>query len=124
MQDKELLQHYRMISIDRPGFGFSDFGKPVHLSAQSSLISPVIKKINNGKPVYLAGHSLGGPLIIKLAADFPGYYDGLVMLAGSAFVPLEFNKHAFVSEGACYDATVYLTNASFMDAPQENESVH
>lgn len=48
----------------------------------------------------------------------------LVMLAGSAFVPLEFNKHAFESEGACYDATVYLTNASFMDAPQENESVH
>lgn len=83
MQDKELLRQYRMISIDRPGFGYSDFGKPVNLAAQSALISPVIKKINNGKPVYLVGHSLGGPLIIKFAADFPGYYDGLVILAGS-----------------------------------------
>lgn len=48
----------------------------------------------------------------------------LVMLAGSAFVPVEFNRHAFESEGACYDATVYLTDASFMEALKENESVH
>ena len=50
--------------------------------------------------------------------------DKLVMLAGSAFVPIEFNKHAFDSERACYDSTAYLTSASFMDALKENESVH
>jgi pimeloyl-ACP methyl ester carboxylesterase len=83
MQDKELLQHFRMISFDRPGFGYSDFGKPLRLEPQVQLISPIIHKLNNGKPVYLAGHSLGGPLIVKMAADFPDYYDGLVIISGS-----------------------------------------
>lgn len=83
MQDKELLQHYRMISFDRPGFGYSDFGKALHLEANAQLISPIIHKMNNGKPVYLAGHSLGGPLIVKMAADYPDYFDGLVIISGS-----------------------------------------
>ena len=83
MQDSALLQHYRMISIDRPGFGYSDFGHPEHLTRQSELISPVLEKTNNDKPVYLAGHSLGGPLIIQLAADNPILIKGLVMISGS-----------------------------------------
>lgn len=48
----------------------------------------------------------------------------LVMLAGSAFVPLEFNRHAFESERACYDETAFFTNASFLVGLKENESVH
>jgi pimeloyl-ACP methyl ester carboxylesterase len=81
--DKELLQKFRMIAIDRPGFGYSDFGKPLNLAQQSVIISPLFDYINNGKPVYLVGHSLGGPMVIKLAADNPGRIAGLVLLAGS-----------------------------------------
>lgn len=83
MEDSLLLRQYRMISIDRPGFGYSDFGEAEHLTRQSELISPVFKKINNGKPMYLAGHSLGGPMIIQLAADNPDLFSGLVMISGS-----------------------------------------
>src|SRR5450432_660270 len=36
--DKDLLQKFRMISIDRPGFGYSDFGKPLNLAQQSIVI--------------------------------------------------------------------------------------
>jgi pimeloyl-ACP methyl ester carboxylesterase len=83
MQDSLLLRQYRMVSIDRPGFGYSDFGNPEHLLRQSELISPVLEKLNNGMPMYLAGHSLGGPLIIQLAADNPSLIAALVMIAGS-----------------------------------------
>lgn len=83
MQDKELLMKFRMISIDRPGFGYSDFGEAYHIEDQSTLISPLFKLWKNGKPVYLVGHSLGGPMIIQLNADNPGIFDGLVLLAGS-----------------------------------------
>ena len=48
----------------------------------------------------------------------------LVALAGSAFVPIEFNNRAFASEGASYDPTAYLTTDTFMDAISETESVH
>jgi pimeloyl-ACP methyl ester carboxylesterase len=83
LQDSALLQKFRLISIDRPGFGHSDFGKPQNLAQQSVTISPLFNEINNGKPVWLVGHSLGSPMIIKLAADNPGRIAGLVLLAGS-----------------------------------------
>jgi pimeloyl-ACP methyl ester carboxylesterase len=83
MKDKDLLQHFRMVSIDRPGFGYSDFGDAAHLDVQAQIISPLLKQLANNKPMYLAGHSLGGPMIVKLAADNPGLVSALVMLAGS-----------------------------------------
>lgn len=83
MRDKELLKHYRMISVDRPGFGYSDFGEPLHLAEQSLLLNAAINKLRNGKPVYLVGHSLGGPMIVVMAADNPEYYNGLVLISGS-----------------------------------------
>lgn len=83
MQDKDLLKHYRMISVDRPGFGYSDFGEPLHLAAQSVLLNGAINELRNGKPMYLVGHSLGGPMIVVMAADNPEYYNGLVLISGS-----------------------------------------
>ncbi len=83
MRDPILLEKYRMISVDRPGFGYSDFGDAMNLQDQSMIIQPLFEKEQNGKPVYLVGHSLGGPLIIQLAVDRPGFFDALVILAGS-----------------------------------------
>ena len=48
----------------------------------------------------------------------------LVALAGSAFVPIEFNTRCFASEGASCDPAAYLTTDTFMDAISENESIH
>ncbi|HYF32135.1 MAG TPA: alpha/beta hydrolase [Chitinophagaceae bacterium] len=83
MQDTDLLKQFRIVSVDRPGFGYSDFGKVMNLSAQADILNSWMQKINNGKPVYLVGHSLGGPLIIKMAADKPGMYKSLVVISGS-----------------------------------------
>lgn len=82
--DKELLQHYRLISLDRPGFGYSDYGDALNFKQQGVLLSAVLHHIQNGKPMALVGHSLGGPMVIKLAAenaDLP--ISNIVVLAGS-----------------------------------------
>src|SRR5688572_1754734 len=96
MKDKDLLDKYRMISIDRPGFGYSDFGKAEPMKEQSALISPLLAEWENGKAVYMVGHSLGGPLIIQLYADNPGMIDGLVLLAASVD-PAEEKKEVWRS---------------------------
>jgi pimeloyl-ACP methyl ester carboxylesterase len=84
LKDSLLLEHYRMVSLDRPGFGYSDFGQATGIQQQADLLGPVLHKLANGKPMYLIGHSLGGPMIIKLAADNPDLpIKGLVLLAGS-----------------------------------------
>ena len=83
MQDKDLLAKYRMIAVDRPGFGYSRFGDAKDLNEQSKLITPLIKSFYNGKPMYAVGHSLGGPMIVKLQMDNENLFTGLVILAGS-----------------------------------------
>jgi pimeloyl-ACP methyl ester carboxylesterase len=83
MQDKDLLARYRMISIDRPGFGYSRFGDAKNLAEQSLIISLLIKYINNGQPVHIIGHSLGGPLAVKLVADNPSAFATMILLAAS-----------------------------------------
>jgi len=83
LKDKTLLSHFRMVAIDRPGFGHSDYGKPQHLSMQSELISPIFKILDNHKPVFIAGHSLGGPMVVKLVADNPSVFSAVVIISGS-----------------------------------------
>lgn len=83
LMDTDLLREFRLVSIDRPGFGNSDFGYAENLARQSVLMSPVIRSLSNGKPMYIVGHSLGGPMVIKLAADNPGLFSSLIILAGS-----------------------------------------
>jgi pimeloyl-ACP methyl ester carboxylesterase len=117
MQDSDLLKKFRMISIDRPGFGYSDFRHPEHLEEQSRLISPLFNRWKNGKPVFLAGHSLGGPMIIQLNADNPGLVSGLVLLAASVD-PTEEKKEywRYIMNGALLQ---YLLPGAFRPSNRE-----
>jgi pimeloyl-ACP methyl ester carboxylesterase len=89
MEEPALLFHYRMIAVDRPGFGYSEFGNAMTLAEQSMQLIAVIKHLDNGKPVYLAGHSLGGPLVVKMAADAPQMFSGIMLISGSVDPSLE-----------------------------------
>lgn len=83
LQDKNLLKKYRIVSVDRPGFGYSEFGRVRNLQQQSDIISVLLKKLQNGKPVYAIGRSYGGPMIAKLAVDNPEMFSGLVLIAAA-----------------------------------------
>jgi pimeloyl-ACP methyl ester carboxylesterase len=83
MKDKDLLNRFRMVSIDRPGFGYSRFGDAKKLKEQSNLISGFARSINNNKPVYAIGHSYGGTVIVQLQVDNEDLFDGLILLAAS-----------------------------------------
>jgi len=83
LTDTILLKKYRMIAIDRPGFGYSDFGAAENLEDQSAIMETVVAQTANGKPFVLIGHSLGGPLIVKMATDRPELFQHLIILAGS-----------------------------------------
>jgi pimeloyl-ACP methyl ester carboxylesterase len=89
MWDERLRKKFRIISIDRPGYGYSDFGEALHLQEQCSLLLPVLRKLKNEQPMFLCGHSYGGPVVAKLAADAPGLFKTIVIAAGSIDPALE-----------------------------------
>ncbi|MCV2402502.1 alpha/beta hydrolase [Marinomonas sp. C2222] len=86
--DEELKQDFYVYSMDRPGWGGSTYPNsrfPSDLAAQSALIGPMLESIwraNDEEKVILVGHSLGGSLVPKLAADYPHLVKGIVILAG------------------------------------------
>ncbi len=78
-----------LIALDRPGFGSSEPACAVpSLAAQAAAIEPLLVERNGHYPL-LVGHSLGGPVIARVAADYPERVGGLLVLAGNLDPHLE-----------------------------------
>lgn len=87
--DQDLLAHYNVLLLDRPGFGYSDFGKAeVDMAQQSVILREVINQFTFDHKV-LIGHSLGGPIICRMAMDEPNIAVALLIVAGSVSPELE-----------------------------------
>jgi len=89
MADADLGRKFRIVSMDRPGFGYSDFGNALHLEEQARIIVPILKSLKSTKPIFLCGHSMGGPVVVKLASDNPDMFKTIVIVAGSIDVVQE-----------------------------------
>ncbi len=91
LADTVLLKSAQMVAIDRPGFGFSSFGKvQPSLEKQAEAVIGVVR-LFPCRPVVLVGHSYGGAVICRAAMDYPEEVDGLVVVAGSIDPDLEPN---------------------------------
>ncbi len=90
MTDNALLQKAKVYAVDRPGYGFSGFGKTeTSIKRQAALIKPLLDSIRTSKsPVVVMGVSYGGPVAARLALDYPDLVDGLV-LGAPAIAPGE-----------------------------------
>lgn len=78
----QLREQFRVISLDRPGSGYSTRhnGTPADLPAQARQIAGFIRALGLGQPLVL-GHSLGGAIALALALDHPQVVSGLVLVA-------------------------------------------
>jgi pimeloyl-ACP methyl ester carboxylesterase len=97
MKDTVLLKKVKMVAVDRIGFGDSDFGNAEKsLIVQAELLKPIVAKYKkSGKKIILIGHSLGGPMIARMAMDYPELIDNLIIVAGSIAPDLEPNEKWF-----------------------------
>jgi pimeloyl-ACP methyl ester carboxylesterase len=90
MWDEDMRNKFRILAIDRPGFGHSNFGKAYHLQEQANLLLPILKQLShNNKPVFLMGHSMGGPVVLQLAANEPTLFSKVIIVAGSIDISQE-----------------------------------
>lgn len=77
-----------LVALDRPGFGSSGPADAVtRLTDQAAAVSALLP--TDDRPVLLVGHSLGGAVVARVAADQPERVGALVLLAASLDPALE-----------------------------------
>lgn len=79
---ERLSTKYRVVTVDRPGSGYSvrDNAVQADLSTQARAIAALIEKMQMG-PTVVVGHSLGGALALTLALEHPQTVAGLALVA-------------------------------------------
>jgi pimeloyl-ACP methyl ester carboxylesterase len=84
LTDDSLLQeHFKIVSVDRLGYGKSGYGKEeLSVDLQAQAIKQIIDKENTShKKVYLLGRSYGAPITAWLAINYPQKFEKLVMVS-------------------------------------------
>lgn len=119
LADTSLTSQARVVSVDRPGFGYtSGFGNPEgSLERQAAALKAVADRLAPGQKVLLAGHSLGGPVIARFAMDYPQQVAGLVIVAGSIDPDLE--EHPWWQGAVDHPPLCWLTPESLWTSNRE-----
>lgn len=84
LTDDSLLQeHFKIVAVDRLGYGKSGYGKEeLSVETQALAIKQIIDKENTtGKKVALLGRSYGAPITAWLAIHYPEKFEKLVMVS-------------------------------------------
>jgi len=95
--DATSLEHFLLdpvadlapMAIDRPGFGHSRPRAPARtLREQAQALEPFLVEQGGRYPI-LVGHSFGGAVVARTAAEYPDRVGGLVIVSGSLDPDLE-----------------------------------
>jgi pimeloyl-ACP methyl ester carboxylesterase len=80
--------HLDVVALDRPGFGSSQPDRAVtSIAAQAAAVDALLP--TDGRRAVLLGHSLGGAIVARVAAEHPQRVAALVLLAASLDPALE-----------------------------------
>lgn len=118
---------WQVLALDRPGFGHS--GPPGAVTGLEEQAAAVLALMaTDGRPVVLLGHSLGGPVVARVAADHPERVTALVLLAAS-LDPAQESTHPMQFVGGWWPVrsllprTLRNANAELMALKPELEAL-
>jgi pimeloyl-ACP methyl ester carboxylesterase len=76
-------EHYQVIALDRPGFGYSTrpYDRPWTARAQAELVHKALRQFGIARPI-VAAHSSGTQVALELALRYPHDVRSLVLMSG------------------------------------------
>jgi pimeloyl-ACP methyl ester carboxylesterase len=88
MSDTMIRSRFKVFAVDRPGYGYSGFGRPEpSIQKQAEMIRPILDSLHTTKhPVIILAGSYGASIACRITMDYPHLVDGLV-LTGPALGP-------------------------------------
>lgn len=88
--DTSLVNHAQLVAVDRPGYGYSDFGRvETSIIRQAELLQPLINRYRKAPFLMLVGSSYGGSVSARLAMNNPGIVDHVVFVSSALGPGLE-----------------------------------
>ena len=89
-KDTALLSRAQLVSVDRPGYGYSDFGRvEPSILKQAELLQPLIDRYKSSAYLVVVGSSYGGSVSARLAMNNPGVIDQVVFVSSALGPGLE-----------------------------------
>lgn len=129
ISDSALNRRFHIIAVNRPGYASWDYGKTdPALGAQAQKLLGLLNRNKSRFKPILAGHSLGGPIICKMAMENPEAIGGLIILAGSIDPKLEPNEffrvlYALWPVSLMINPDLQASNEELMRAESELEAM-
>lgn len=80
-----LKHRFNMLAVNRPGWGNRAANSQLvpKLSTQAEILHKILDAAKVNQKAILVGHSLGGPIVLQMAADYPDKVAAVVLLAPS-----------------------------------------
>jgi pimeloyl-ACP methyl ester carboxylesterase len=89
-KDTMLLNRARLVAVDRPGYGYSDFGRvETSIIRQAELLQPLIERYRKAPYLMIVGSSYGGSVSARLAMNNPNLVDHVVFVSSALGPGLE-----------------------------------
>ncbi len=89
-KDSTLLKRAQLVAVDRPGYGYSDFGQvEPSILRQAELLQPLIDRYKASPDLIIVGSSYGGSVSARLAMNNPGVIDQVVFVSSALGPGLE-----------------------------------
>lgn len=89
-KDTTLLNRAQLVAVDRPGYGYSDFGRvETSVVRQAELLQPLIDRYRKAPYLMIVGSSYGGSVSARLAMNNPNRVNHVVFVSSALGPGLE-----------------------------------
>lgn len=89
-KDTTLLSRAQLVAVDRPGYGYSNFGRvETSIINQATLLQPLIDRYRNAPYLMVVGSSYGGSVSARLAMNNPNRVNHVVFVSSALGPGLE-----------------------------------